>query len=273
MTGDITAADGVSLRVRVDGDQTGHPVVLVHGYTGGSVDWEPIAPDLGLDYTVVSYDHRGHGASGRGAAELYTITQLVADLRVVVDWARVEFDATHVHLVGHSLGGVVAMRYVTVHQDTVASLVLMDTAGSGEFDVPEQIAEIAAVGRVSGMDVVAQLVVGFLRDQDGAPTLDDAATERMVAKLAATDVEALDALARELRTFPPVTGLGALTIPTTVVVGELDTTLRAPAERLAAAISAAELVVIPRAGHSPQEDEPEVALAALRHHLGRVPAT
>ena len=58
--------------------------------------------------------------------------------------------------------------------------------------------------------------------------------------------------------------------PTTVLVGENDTGLRASADLLAEGIPGAQLVVIPDAGHSPQEDQPQLWIDAVQHHLARV---
>ena len=65
---------------------------------------------------------------------------------------------------------------------------------------------------------------------------------------------------------------GSVTIgcPTTVLVGENDTGLRASADLLAERIPGAQLVVIPDAGHSPQEDQPQLWIDAVQHHLARV---
>jgi pimeloyl-ACP methyl ester carboxylesterase len=65
-------------------------------------------------------------------------------------------------------------------------------------------------------------------------------------------------------------GLSRLEIPVTVLVGERDNGLRAGADQLAATIPGAELIVIPDAGHSPQEDNPAAWLAAIRSHFQRV---
>lgn len=266
---DVVTDDGLTLRVRVDGVAgPDAPVVLVHGYTGGSVDWDPLLPALAAERPVVVYDQRGHGGSDRGEPSRYTVVQLVADLGRVIDRVRAEFSAEKVALVGHSLGGVVAMSYAVRRPDVLASLVLMDTSGEPDFQVPEQVAEIAAVGREAGMAVVAQLVVDFLRVQaEGVAAMSDEVVDKMVAKLAATDVEAFEALARELNSFEPVQGLDVLAVPTTVVVGELDTGLRGSAERLAALIPDASLVVVPQAGHSPQDDAPGLVLDVIARHL------
>lgn len=267
---DVVTDDALTLRVQVHGAAgTDVPVVLVHGYTGGSVDWDPLLPGLAAERPVVVYDQRGHGLSDRGAPERYTVAQLVADLGRVVNRVRTEFSADGVALVGHSLGGVVAMEYAVAHPDVLTSLVLMDTSGAPDFQVPEQVAEIAAVGREAGMAVVAQLVVDFLRTQTDGAAMSDEVVDTMVAKLAATDVEAFDALARELNSFEPVRGLDVLAVPTTVVVGELDAGLRDAAERLAATVPGADLVVIPAAGHSPQDDAPALVLDVFRRHLAR----
>jgi pimeloyl-ACP methyl ester carboxylesterase len=63
--------------------------------------------------------------------------------------------------------------------------------------------------------------------------------------------------------------LASLDVVTTVIVGENDTGLREAADKLAATVPGATLVVIPGAGHSPQEDQPTAWLSAVESHLAR----
>ena len=85
------------------------------------------------------------------------------------------------------------------------------------------------------------------------------------------DVEAFDALGRGLGEYPSMLErLGAeVTVPVTVIVGENDTGLRPAADAFHDAIPGSTLVVIPDAGHSPQDENPAAWLAALRAHLAR----
>ena len=100
------------------------PLLLLHGFTGAAVDFVDVAPELARDRRVVLYDQRGHGDStNTGDASTYTFDQLTADLAGFVA-AR---DLAPFDLLGHSMGGIISMRYVLAHPERVRSLVLMDT--------------------------------------------------------------------------------------------------------------------------------------------------
>jgi pimeloyl-ACP methyl ester carboxylesterase len=130
---------------------------------------------------------------------------------------------------------------------------------------------LVELGREQGMRAVFEMsrsfFVGVLSgDEDRIAVL----TARIEEKYDQLDVEAFNRLGHELSTYPSmVDRLGEITVPTTVLVGEGDTGLRASADQLAADIPGAELVVLP-GGHSPQEDDPAAWQAAVRAHLNRL---
>jgi proline-specific peptidase len=266
------AVNGIELHVEEFG--TGDPpLVLVHGYTGSSVDWADVAPELASDRRVIVYDHRGHGQSTntRDLAS-YSFDQLVADFAALVDALGLEtFD-----LLGHSMGGIVAMRYILEHPERVRSLVLMDTGAAPASEMPTDMLDgLAAKGREEGMDAVFESIKQFtqaaldqLRERD--PARADVMATRGRLKFTQLDPDGFSALGRELGRYPSmVERLKAITCPTTVLVGANDTGLLAAAEVMAKEIPGAQHVVIDDAGHSPQEDQPKVWLDAVRAHLDR----
>nr|MDT0663669.1 alpha/beta hydrolase [Micromonospora sp. DSM 115978] len=100
-------------------------VVLVHGIAGSTADWHDVVGELASRRRVLAYDQRGHGRSGWAPDHAsYTFDRLVRDLDVVVSTTG----ADPVDLVGHSMGGVVALRYALERPSRVRSLVLVDTA-------------------------------------------------------------------------------------------------------------------------------------------------
>ncbi|MEM9608408.1 MAG: alpha/beta hydrolase [Actinomycetota bacterium] len=99
----ITTDDGVELHHEITG--SGPALLLIHGITESSEAWAPLVPRFATDRTVITYDQRGHGASGFG--EDLSVQRLAADADAIVQATGVG----QVDVVGHSLGGMVAATY------------------------------------------------------------------------------------------------------------------------------------------------------------------
>jgi 3-oxoadipate enol-lactonase len=253
---------------RGDADGPGTPLVLVHGFTGGRLDFADVIDDLAAERRAVVWDHRGHSDStNTGDPSTYTLAQLRDDAWRALDALGIE----RFHLLGHSMGGLVAQLMAVDQPDRVASLVLMDTSARPMSVPREWIDRYAEIGRREGMTSVADAMGAFTASYSVAPEADrDRIAARNHHKLAHMDVEAYVALADALRTFVPVLDeLVATPRPTTVIVGELDQPLRGPSDELVASIPGAELVVIDGAAHCPQEDRRDAWLAAMHAHLAR----
>ncbi|MFI5044383.1 MAG: alpha/beta fold hydrolase [Acidimicrobiales bacterium] len=257
------AVNGVELAVDDrNPDSPAIPLVLVHGFTGARIDWTDVIDDLARDRRVVAWTHRGHGDSTNTAdPSSYTFEQLKDDMVAVTD----ELGLGRFHLLGHSMGGIVSQRYVLTHAERVASLVLMDTLGEPSDGLPRAwIDQIVATGRTEGMGRVGELMAQFAGE-------DPAIADRVRWKHSNMDVEAFDALGTELTLFPSMLDeLGStVSVPTTVLVGENDIPLLSFADALHGAVAHSELVVIPDAAHSPQEENTDAWLGAVRNHLER----
>jgi pimeloyl-ACP methyl ester carboxylesterase len=255
------------------------PLVLVHGFTGYRDDFRDHLPALATLGPTIVYDHRGHGDSAHtGDATTYTLAQLVADLRAVLDALGVP----RCDLLGHSMGGMVALRFTLAYPERVASLVLMDTAARAPDRMPRApLAAAGSIARSDGMAALAALLRRRAGDDPNRPAADrrleremgEAFWERRRRRLEAMDPEAFAALALELADQEPVTArLAEIRCPTTVIVGEQDLGFLTPAAELAEQIPAALLVTIPNAAHSPQLENPTAWLATLQAHLARVRA-
>ncbi|HZQ83980.1 MAG TPA: alpha/beta fold hydrolase [Acidimicrobiales bacterium] len=271
--GKIASGD-VELEVHDQGSGA-PPLLLLHGFTGSSLDWTDVVGDLSTDRRLVTYDQRGHGDStNTGDPASYTIDALVTDLAAVVD----QLGLAPFDLLGHSMGGIVAMRYALARPDTLRSLILMDTFAAPTGGIPATwIDFVVGQARESGMTAVAEMFLSYI---DQAPNADQLTPERreelagrLRYKLTHMDIEALDQLGRGIGTFDSMLdSLGGIRMPVTVIVGENDAGLREPADLMAKTIPGAVLEVIPASGHSPQEDNAAAWLAAVRGHLGRAQA-
>jgi pimeloyl-ACP methyl ester carboxylesterase len=117
-------ARAVRMRYFVAGE--GPPIVLVHGLTGAASNWVDVAPALAERYRVLVPDLPGHGAS----APLPGAASLAAHAERVYDVCAHE-SMLPAALVGHSLGGLVALRLAARRPDAVTGLVLAASAGIG----------------------------------------------------------------------------------------------------------------------------------------------
>lgn len=234
------------------------PLLLVHGYTGSDLDWIDVQPALARDRRVISYTHRGHAGSAH--APPYTLDVLAADLTALVDG----FELPKVHLLGHSMGGAVVLRYALAHPDRLASLVLMDTSAE-VFDIGEahEFERMAVLAMTHGTHALLAEMSGFL------PAVSPAVRARIEHKLAGMDARAWVDFGRALRTAPSLVDQleQVAGLPVTVLVGALDGPFLAPARVIHEHVPGSRLLCIDRAGHSPQEEQPDAWLDAIADHL------
>lgn len=246
------------------------PLVLVHGFTGSRDDFADVVDDLADLGRLVLVDQRGHGGSSNPGAG-YDFAQLVADLRGFFDAAGIE----RADLLGHSLGGMVALRFALAHPERVASLILMDTSARAVPLLSAALERMRAAVERNGMQ---RLIDGLTSMPLAGEDLDIARIEgddrfraRGCAKLAAMDPAAFLALVPLLSDHPSlVDRLGEIRCPTTVLAGARDAPFLPTSDELVHGIAGAELVLIPGAAHSPQKSGRAAWVAAVRAHLRRV---
>ncbi|SDG69874.1 Pimeloyl-ACP methyl ester carboxylesterase [Lentzea fradiae] len=129
----VLLEDGTELNVV----RTGNPgapvtVVLAHGYALDHRSWHKVAAALSTDFQVISYDHRGHGASAAATKETATIEQLGDDLGELIER---EVPDGHVVIAGHSMGAMAALamaeRRPRLFRQRVLGTVFVSMAASG----------------------------------------------------------------------------------------------------------------------------------------------
>jgi len=115
------------------GDPDAPLLLLVHGGRDQKRSWDWIAPRLADRYRVIAHDLRGHGWSEWASDGAYTVMDNVLDFAALMD----ELGAERPVIVGHSLGGNIAIRYSALYPDRVERLVAIEGLGRS----PRQIAE------------------------------------------------------------------------------------------------------------------------------------
>ncbi len=143
-----SSADGSAIHygVRGRGDVT---LVFVHCWTCNHAFWDRQVEHFGRDYQVIWLDLAGHGASG-SQRQHYTMRAFGQDVASVVD----EVGAEKVILVGHSMGGPVAVEAAQLLGDRVLGVVGVDTFYT-PFEYPKTDAEIGAMAKPFEQDFTA----------------------------------------------------------------------------------------------------------------------
>jgi pimeloyl-ACP methyl ester carboxylesterase len=265
--------DGVTLAWDRWGTGTDAPTLLLcHGFSGSTHDFALSIAGFAEGRSVLALDHRGHGRSEKlGSLDRYSIDRLADDLI-----AFIESEAGGpIDLLGHSMGGAIAIRVTLARPDLVHSLILMDTSG---WSFANDDADIAAMiaGFIESFDPAGGLPdLGAMpspeTDLIAAATPPDwqAIKEEMAA---AFDPYALKALGRQLFEgdgdwVRP--RLAEVSCPVTVIVGEHDHPFIDQAADLAAEVADGRAIVIGGAYHSPQLTHRAEWTAAVQAHLDR----
>lgn len=175
-----------------DGGRGDLPVVLVHSLAGNSSHWSAQLAHLRRRQRAVALDLRGHGRSQPQKDGDYSITAMADDVAAVADALELE----RFVLVGHSMGGGVALTYAGRHPERVAALLLLDPIGDGK-QIPPAEAESFLAGFESDYDGVSQ---SYWRSIAGP---DSTIRDRLLADLRATPQAAVASLLRDVMQFDP----------------------------------------------------------------------
>jgi esterase len=107
----------------------GQPLILLHGLFGSANNWNTIAKHFAQTHQVISVDLRNHGQSPHHESQTYT--EMADDLLELCDALHLD----SIHLLGHSLGGKVAMQFATQFPERMDKLIVVDMAIRSYADV------------------------------------------------------------------------------------------------------------------------------------------
>jgi len=261
--------NGVNLNYEITGQ--GKAVALLHGYTGSAQDWANQIAVLSPNYMVIAPDHRGHGKSAAPSREEdYSVKILSDDIYSLLNSLNVRKCC----LVGHSLGGFTALQFAVEHQDMLTGLVLVDTS-SGQFARDPNYAQLRQkldeLARTKGMEAAfeydaANNPMRIERFQKH-PELREISRQRVMQ----TSVDGYIYMSRAIGKWEPLTSrLSEIRVPTLIFWGNEDTPFAEPSKVMKEGIPNSEMVTVEGAGHSPQEEAPEVFNEALLKFLSKL---
>jgi pyruvate dehydrogenase E2 component (dihydrolipoamide acetyltransferase) len=236
----------------------GDVVLLIHGYGGDRNSWLFVQQPLAEHYRVYALDLPGHGTSGKDVGD--------GSLAVLADAVVSVLDAIgtdRAHLVGHSLGGALAVAVAVRNLGRIASLTLIAPAGFGaeinaaylrgfaEAQTRRELRPLVAQLFADDNMVTRQVVDDLLayKRLDGV----DTALDALVSALLDGDRQRIDAASQ-------LAALGGA-VPVTVIWGSADQII--PAEQ-ARSIPGANRHVLDRAGHMPHMERPAEVVAVIK---------
>ena len=243
------------------------PVLLMlHGIGGGAECFRPQLDAFAEDYCSVAWDMPGYGNSA--PLQHLTFPSLADALARLID----EIGADQVHLIGHSIGGMIAQQFIADHPGRVRSLSLVATSaafGSRDGDFQRRFLEdrLGPLERGATMAKLADSIVDSLTGHNPDPEMIGIA-RRCMADVPESSYRAnMECLV----TFDLRKELDKIRVPTLVVAGERDTNAPpAVMEKMASFIPDARYVCVPDAGHLINLEQPSTFNTVLRDFLQTV---
>jgi 3-oxoadipate enol-lactonase len=232
--------------------QRGAPlVVLIHAVGVDLTYWGDQIEMLQASYDVVAYDLPGHGGSAK-PAKGFGFADAVATLTQVITDAA----AGPAHIIGLSVGGMIAQNFALARPDLVRSLVLVDTISTFPDTVRTAFHDRAKLTRSGGMGAILQQTLERWFTADFIKRRPDV-VDRTTKTLLADDPEIHAAMWEMIATLDTAPRLPTIDKPTLVVVGEHDpSTPVAAARAIAERIPGAVLHIVPDASHMAPLEKP-----------------
>ena len=257
-----TRTNGIQANYEIHGKEGAPWLVLGHSLACSVRMWDPQIAALKGEYRILAYDTRGHGASEapKGA---YTLELLADDLFFLLK----ELKITATHFCGLSMGGMIGQTFALKYPGVFQTLTLADTTSRYPAEAAPLWAERIKTVKSKGMEPLAQ------------PTLERWFTE----PFRNSNPTAVDAIRKLILATPPAGYIGCshaipkinltarlkeIKCPILVIVGADDPgTPPSMAQEIHANAPGSKLVVLPRAAHLANLEQPEGFTRALRDFL------
>ncbi len=255
---------GASLFVEAIGE--GEPIIIIHGGPGLDHSYFlPYLEPLARDYRLIFYDQRASGRSTAGDTAAFSMAQFVDD----IDAVRKAFDYESVHLMAHSWGGLLGMRYAIEYPERLRSLMLVNSNPASS--ILQETANARLQARITPADSAARMAIinteGFRQREPSSLS----SYFRMAFKPSFYNPDLAEKLHfwfddRYVENSTMLQGLGAdpsflsfdlhphlssLSMPTLILHGVHDPVSSAEIEPLRDAIRDSRLIMIEESGHFP----------------------
>jgi len=279
---ELRQINGIELYVKRMG--SGEPIVVVHG--GPMLEhgyFLPHLAPLAESFELIFYDQR---LSGRSAGQVDSASVRLDTLVDDIEALRQSLQLGRVHLMGHSWGGLLAMRYAIQHPENLRSLILLNSMSASSQLWQEEEARLAQRLTVEDSIEIATIreTVAFSNGEPEAIAAILLASFKAQfadrSKIAGLELYVPPDYLNRSRQFGYMIGdltdfdffedLRTISVPTLILYGSAEPAAEISGEALHDAIPTSELVIIQNAGHFPFVEQPDAFLGAVRGFLSSV---
>lgn len=229
----------------------GDPVLLIHGLGSSTEDWEPQVAALEGLFSVIAYDVRGHGRTAKPGAR-YSVPQFADDAAKLIR----ALELGPVHVMGLSMGGMIAFQLAADHPELVRSLVIVNSGPEMILRTWKEklgIFQRRLIVRLMGMRKMGEVLAGRL-----LPAADHAQRRAVfVERWARNDKSAYLRALSALVGWSVSAKLPEIACPVLVIAADQDYTPVAWKQDYTARMPHASLVVIQDARHMMPVERPE----------------
>jgi 3-oxoadipate enol-lactonase len=251
--------DDISLHYETMG--RGEPLLFIHGLGCSGRDWQPQIDFFSRHYRVVVFDVRGHGQSSRPPGP-YHITLFAADTVKLIEGLNL----APVHVVGLSLGGMIAFQLAVDRPDLLKSMIVVNTGPEVKLKSPQQ--WLMALQRYMIVRFLGMRKMGEVLARKLFPGGESASIRNtFIARLAENDRKAYMAAMRAIVGWSVAERIDRIEVPTLVISSDHDYTPVSIKEAFVARMSRAELAIIEDAHHAVPVECPDKFNAVVASFL------
>jgi 3-oxoadipate enol-lactonase len=258
-------ANDIDIYYEVKGD--GEPLLLIAGFSSDLTIWSKMVSPLAEKYRVIVFDNRGVGRSSAPESP-YTIRQMADDAAGLLD----EIGVDKAHVVGHSMGGMIAQELALAHPQKVNSLILLATCSRPDERNRAIIESWGELPRRVDPVTAARLILPWIYTSGfyARPGAVQQVLDLIVKNPYPPPPHGIFQQSRAVMGFDTSDRLGQIRCPTLVLAGQEDILLPLQwSEELVRGIPGAELVVLEKTGHSLEIESAEAVVAAMLDFLAR----
>jgi 3-oxoadipate enol-lactonase len=260
-------ANGISVNYTLDGPAGAPVVTLSHSLAADLTMWDPQLKALAATYRVLRYDTRGHGGTDAPAGP-YTLEQLAEDAKALLGALGI----ARTHWVGLSMGGMIGQTLALSSPGLFQSLSLCDTSSRIPAEAKPLWQERIATAESQGMEPIVEPTIGRWFTAPFREAHKDV-VDPVRTRIRTTNPRGYAGCCAAIAQLDLTDRIGAITLPTLIVVGEEDQGTPVAASRaIQAQIVGSQLEIIKSAAHLSNLEQPETFTRILTTFLGRVGA-